>query len=356
MFKLISLVIILVASVIRAEKPLTFKQFEALKELEEVPFSLTFEYDVTQIEDRFTGYWGPGNMPAPVRKYRGDKLKAIDLSKSGKLSPTLNQGSCGSCVVFAVLSTWMDTMQLRGLKFPMLSAQHLMNCGGNAGQCSGDYGARVSQRLVNLKTLFSNADYPYTARSANCSEKNRDGERYGKIESYETLEGSAQSILAALNDHQPIAVGIAANGSWGSYRSGIYNACNSSSINHYIEIVGMTCGESVDKDGYCVFKENGELPPGQGTFIVRNSWGTGWGQGGFGEMKISDRNGRRCNAIAAGEGNAQILVTGIPIPPKEPVTFIVESKDVKLTITIQPTAEYSVEEANKLFTQLLETL
>ena len=58
-----------------------------------------------------------------------------------------------------------------------------------------------------------------------------------------------------------------------------------------INIVGW------DNEG-ASFDANGNLPPGKGVWILRNSWGTSWGDGGFMRTKMTDAKGVRCNAVA----------------------------------------------------------
>ncbi len=308
----------------------------------------SFDYDVTQI-----GKFATGLMPAhdsdriasPTPIGEDIKLKPKNLQDFGKdLGRVLDQGQCGSCVVFSILQNWTAAMRLRGLEYPDLSAQHLMNCGGPAGQCGGDYGARVAQRLVTLKTLFSDKDYPYTQRSARCTEASRTGERFGNIVGYKSIDGSPRTILQAIHNGLPVSVGVAANGSWAAYRSGVYNACNSMQTNHYVSVEGVDCGTSVDAEGYCRFDANGNLPAGVGTFLVRNNWSTQWGENGYMRTLITNRQGQKCNNIA---GEGEILDIGIPMPPDGPTAFTIATKQVTLSVVIAPGANYSGDEAKK---------
>lgn len=92
---------------------------------------------------------------------------------------------------------------------------------------------------------------------------------------------------------KPVSIGVAAGaGRWQSYRGGIYNACKYGQLDHMINIVGW------DNEG-AAFDEHGNLPPGKGVWIMRNSWGAGWGEKGYMRTRMTDAAGKRCNA--AGE-------------------------------------------------------
>lgn len=342
-----------------ADKALTLEQYGLQRSFDKSSKEegWTFEYDVTQLGragvkkpdgSYFYGYLGPSKAKPIHILGEDEKLKSFGLKDFGKvLWKTMNQGACGSCVVFSTTLNFMNALILHGVGLPStgLSPQHLMNC-GTGGQCNGAYGEQIFEDLVKLKQLHEEKDYPYTASTGSC--KTKPGILWGKVAGYKTIDGSVRSMLAALHQGYPISAGVAADSAWSSYSSGVYNRVGSMSTNHYIDIEEIDCETSVDKDGYCVFDKDGELPPGVGKLLIHNSWGN-WGiNGGYMWSKITSSSGKRINNIAGGEGNAQILDIGIPIPEDKPVTFVIENGSVKLTVTVQPgVKDYTVSEAKK---------
>lgn len=317
----------------------------------------TFDYDVNQIGKFETGYT-PGTFGAGLKEEHrfqlsADPMKSWDISDFKiALSPTMNQGSCGSCVIFSFTLNFTNSLLLRGFELPDggLSQQQLMNC-GTGGQCSGADGEGVGSDLVKLGGLVSASDYPYTARTGRCQSVK--GKMFGQIESYETIPGTPEAILTALRAGQPVSAGVAVDGRWQSYTSGVYNGCSSMRTNHYIDIEAVDCGTSVDADGNCVFNSKGMLPPGVGTYKVHNSWGKRWGQdGGYMITQITSKRGQLCNNI--GGGGVQILNIGVPMKPKEPVTFTMDSAQLSLTVTIQPEAKYTVDQAKAMLQVALD--
>jgi len=327
-------------------KPLTFEQKQLENELEANASEYTFDYDASQYRNIFFGYRKNMRLGGTSKRYalgEGEELKDIDLNDFGKpLLPILDQGNCGSCVIFAFTRGWMNEYLIRGLSLSLRSAQHYMTCSSGS-QCSGAYGEEIADDAVRLSKsggLYSEADVPYRARSGMCIKNANLQKDGGGIKSYKTLDGSDRSLLAALNHGHGVMVGVAANGTFQSYRNGVYNGCNSMGINHYVYLRGMKCGDSnKDAAGNCVFDSQGYFKNKQDVIIdVDNSWSERWGNNGTITMKLYGRNGRRCNGIAAFDGDAQILETGLPIIPPSPpgpVEFKLEGATAKLSVVVE---------------------
>ena len=78
---------------------------------------------------------------------------------------------------------------------------------------------------------------------------------------------NADSIKSAVATSGPVSICVDAS-NWSLYKSGVFSNCGSSNLNHAVTLIGYQT---------------------DGTWIVRNSWGTGWGESGF--IKISAANG-----------------------------------------------------------------
>jgi len=234
----------------------------------------------------------------PATHWKHFKASGVKIPDTLDLRPNLtqveNQGWCGSCWAFSPTSTHRDGHALAGKDPGRLSQEWLVNNSTEAAGCQGGYFDSANDFVKpGGQPLWS--DCPYKNGSGKCpadlpfaahitawhmlGEKGK-GPSTQEIETYMTATGKEISIAVA-----------AGAGSWQSYRSGIYNACVSAELDHMINIVGW------DNEG-AAFDENGNLPPGKGVWILRNSWGKSWGEQGYMRTKMTDASGKRCNGVA----------------------------------------------------------
>ena len=79
--------------------------------------------------------------------------------------------------------------------------------------------------------------------------------------------------MKAALERGPQTVAVQANGTFMKYKKGIMNNCRGTRLDHAIAAVGY--GTEGGKDYW----------------IVRNSWGTSWGERGYIRMEAEDGNG-----------------------------------------------------------------
>ena len=117
--------------------------------------------------------------------------------------------------------------------------------------------------VVTAGGLESEADYPYTGMGGQCQfDKSKVA---ASITSWECLPQSDEKNMAAyVSTHGPLSIAINA-GPMQFYLGGIANPlfCSPSGLDHGVAIVGY--GTEGSKDYW----------------IIKNSWGTGWGEKGY---------------------------------------------------------------------------
>lgn len=210
--------------------------------------------------------------------------KSFNWNDYGKLQPIRNQKSCGSCWAFSVAGV---TESLHRLVYPMLfpvvdlAEQTLVSTCENGGDCGGGFFTAFNYVRDN-GLPFESAD-PYLARNSACKSglvpavKITRWSYVGESNRGPTTEQIKQSVY----DHGPVSVDI--NGSLAS-TTNVITSCGSTFTNHMVNIEGW-----VDSEEYAQY--------GGGYWIVRNSWGTGWGDGGYFKIVYKSRSGSRCNGI-----------------------------------------------------------
>lgn len=186
----------------------------------------------------------------------------IDWVAKGVVSPIQNQGQCGSCWAFSSTSNIESVNACATGKLLKLSEQQFVDCSsgyGNMG-CNGGWMDNAFQYAEVYGDESENA-YPYTATTNSC--KYQKSAVIANIVSYKD-QPSCPQVMNALQT-STVSVAIAVVNSFYSYASGIYNdaTCNTAQIDHAIVITG--------------WKNNNGSP----YWIVRNSWGTSWGQAGY---------------------------------------------------------------------------
>ena len=195
-----------------------------------------------------------------------------DWRDQGKVTAVKDQGSCGSCWAFSSIEAIESAWMIAGNDEVIMSEQELVDCSsstGNAG-CNGGWYFWSYDWLKNNYTM-KESDYRYTARDGTCQYDASKG--VTKVSSYGQTQGTSSNLAQLAK--QPVNVAVAAgNNTFMGYSSGIITTSSGcpTNIDHAILAVGY--GE-----------ENGVQ-----YYIVRNSWGTGWGESGY--VRIQTSSGR----------------------------------------------------------------
>ena len=202
---------------------------------------------------------------------------SFDWRAYGYVSAVKNQGSCGSCWAFATVAN------LEGLYFKhtgvmeIMSEQMLVDCDTYDSACNGGLMEYSFSWIRDNGGIMRQSEYGYKGYKDNC---HSDPSRYVnmRVTGYTKL-GSSSSTWSPVDEAEikeflyqtgPLAIALNAN-PLQTYSSGIINKssseCSSSGINHAVTLVGYGRENGVDY------------------WIVKNSWGANWGEGGYFRMK-----------------------------------------------------------------------
>ncbi|XP_065276123.1 cathepsin K-like [Emys orbicularis] len=214
----------------------------------------------------------------PQESIQDQAPDCIDWRKSGYVTNVKNQGSCGSCWAFSAVGALEGQLKKKTGRLVSLSPQNLVDCSwkyGNHG-CNGGFMTNAFRYVINNRGIDSETSYPYEGRDKNCRYKTSG--RAATCVSYKKIpKGSETYLERTVASVGPISVGIdASSRSFQQYHSGVYydSQCRSSHINHAVLVVG-----------YCVDR-------GVPYWLVKNSWGTRWGDQGY--IRMAKNRGNLC--------------------------------------------------------------
>ncbi len=240
---------------------------------------------------------------------------------SGACTPVKNQGSCGSCWAFGTVGPLELNIKLKDGVTVDLSEQWLVSCNTDGWGCDGgwwahDYHQWKTDPCGGTGAVLENY-FPYMASDLPCNcpyphDYFIDG--WAFIGSQSGVAPVA-SIKQAMLDHGPVSVAVYANSAMQAYSGGIFNGCGSGEVNHAVTLVGWD-----DTQGT------------SGVWIMRNSWGPGWGEDGYIRIpyNCSSIGYAACYIEYGGTARLNInLPDGVPdaITPGQPTTINVQIEE-----------------------------
>jgi cathepsin H len=203
--------------------------------------------------------------------------ESIDWREKGVVSPVKNQGSCGSCWTFSTTGALEAAHALVFGEIISLAEQQLVDCARNfdTAGCDGGLPSHAFEYIRYNGGLDTEIAYPYHAKDGKCKYNPKAvGTKVAR--SVNISQGSEAELKDAVGLHKPVSVAFDCEDDFMLYKEGIYSSskCGNtpSDVNHAVLAVGYGT-------------EGGEH------WIVKNSWGTDWGLGGFFKIK---RNANMC--------------------------------------------------------------
>ncbi|HEY7036237.1 MAG TPA: C1 family peptidase [Thermomicrobiales bacterium] len=187
-----------------------------------------------------------------------------------------DQGQCGSCVGFCSCSTIESAVRVK-LQNPSyaidLSEGFLFFCGGAS--CANGWGLTSGLDYAKSTGVVDEACMPYASSTLNngtdmncgasrCSDWQNRLTKIANYSGYATMEARKNAVAAG-----PVLAGMAVFYDFFAYSSGVYVKSSNTTLAgyHCISVVGY------DDNQQC--------------WILKNSWGTGWGEAGFVKIRYN---------------------------------------------------------------------
>jgi len=199
---------------------------------------------------------------------------SVDWTLEGYVTGVKDQKQCGSCWTFSATGCMEGAHFKSTNNLVSLSEQNLLDCVHPATDgCQGGQMDDAFEYAID-NGIMSEADYSYHAVDMTCDFDSNNVA--ATFTSYEDVAFYSESALQqAVADVGPVSVGIDASlTSFQFYFSGVYapSGCSSLSLDHGVLAVGYGTSN------------------GQDYWLVKNSWGTSWGQSGYIWMARNDGN------------------------------------------------------------------
>jgi C1A family cysteine protease len=264
--------------------------------------NVTWEVGVTKFfdmsRDEWNQYLGGGRKYSAANMAisclaKGVTAPAIDRSAAptsvdwtkhtpAVVEPIKDQGQCGSCWAFSTISVIESAWAIAGNPLTSFSEQEIVDCStgcsneppyGNVCNqgCNGGWPWNAFVDVVSWGGVELESKYVYTAQTGTCK-RTANGPATAPISNYTCLShtqgapADEDDMAAFLAANGPISIAMDA-GILETYTGGIIKPtageCSQVQLDHAIVIVG--------------YDFTGPTP----YWIVRNSWGTSWGEKGY---------------------------------------------------------------------------
>ncbi|KRX00829.1 hypothetical protein PPERSA_02008 [Pseudocohnilembus persalinus] len=202
---------------------------------------------------------------------------SIDWRSKGVVSPIQNQGSCGSCWAFSAIATLNSLHAIKEDSLVNFSEQQLVSCDKLSAGCNGGNEYISMRYYTSSKGVELDSDYPYeqlnNSKTTAC--KYDESKVYWKNSGAKQVPANSPDAMKEAVAQGPISIAIdGASIYFQLYNGGVLDTAKcGTQLNHAVNIVGYDTTE------------------GTPYWIVRNSWGGSWGQGGYAKFAIVEGDG-----------------------------------------------------------------
>lgn len=238
--------------------------------VQKFPLGLIEPNDEDREDEESVGFFedvGSNLVGAPI---------SYNAVSQGWVTPIKNQASCGSCAAFAAAAVEETCYKKLMAKQAIFSEQWLLDCGyGYEGSnaCNGAPLHAYATFSASKKKIVSGTKYPYRAALGSCPASVTSliaDNTFAVNNAYYTYSGTEDMLKTLVAERGAVGIAIwipqlTLNQLY-AYRGGVFNGCASGG-----PIVG---GHAMAVVGY-------GSQSGQDYWLIKNSWGTGWGESGY---------------------------------------------------------------------------
>jgi len=227
-------------------------------------------------EDHFQSKAKINKAKAKLRKGRRrvavDTPSSVDWRDSGAVTPVKNQGSCGSCWAFSTTGAIEGRYQIAKGTLNSLSEQELVDCDTGSNGCNGGSMDQGFEWVQDNGGLCLDSVYTYKGVDGTCMDSTC--KKYNAISGHNDVTMGSEYLKEAVAQG-PVSIAIEADQmSFQLYNGGVFDGDCGTGLDHGVLAVGYGTQD------------------GQDYWIVKNSWGSSWGDEGYMLMcRNCDKNG-----------------------------------------------------------------
>ncbi len=243
----------------------------------------------------------------------------VDWRTKGSVTPVKDEGQCDASWAFGITGLVEGFHQISTGSLVSLSEQQLVDCDAFGTACAGGRPVGSLRRMIAQGGLESEAAYPYTAVPGTC--------KFNPAHVVAMIPGAGRvppgdelSLQAYVAKTGPVLALIdASHASFELYTSGIYYEPDCSSTNPTRAVLVVGYGSTSGSDYW----------------IVKNSFGTSWGDAGY--IRMSRNRNNNCGIasfalVAADLPIRNVVVNAAPVlSPTALVALVVVIAGVALT-------------------------
>lgn len=236
----------------------------------------------------------------------------FDWRVLGGVTPVQNQGACGSCWAFGATGAFESAYLIAEGVVPDFSEQVLVSCDEGSNGCNGGNDITAYSYFSTIGA-FDESCMPYQAADIPCDIDDCEPMTY--LDGFMPIPNNVNAIKNTVVI-SPLSTSFTAYDDFHSYQNGCYEHDGGTEpTNHCVVIVGWD-------DNEC---------NGAGAWIVKNSWGEGWGRlGGYFYIKYGSA------AIGTGTNLPLYQLSGVPEMEYSPDSIFVEiGPDGQTTRTVE---------------------
>jgi len=195
---------------------------------------------------------------------------SVNWVTAGAVNPIQDQGQCGSCWSFSSCCAMEGIDQITNGTLRKFAEQQLVSCVKLCFGCNGGNFNTVFGSYAKKNALYSEDSWPYTATNGECTPPSS-GVTNFKTSGLITVTVENELALKTQLATQPVSIAIQADQRvFQAYSSGVFDdeRCGTA-LDHAVTLVGY------GTEG------------GQDYYLMRNSWGSSWGESGYMKMAMT---------------------------------------------------------------------